>query len=78
MRRPRVACSALPNAPSRPKDNEMATKWSAKWNQPKLWRLRGKAVDGMMVTLGRYETQEEAQTDCSKFAATGGYRELAI
>lgn len=56
----------------------MATKWSAKWSQPKFWRLRGKAVDGMIVTLGRYETEEEAQADRTKFAATGGYRDLAV
>jgi hypothetical protein len=56
----------------------MLTKWSVKWNPEKHWRLRAMATDGLMVTLGRYATAEEAQADCSKFAATGGYRNLAV
>ncbi len=47
-------------------------------NEPKRWRLRGKAADGLVVTLGRYDTEEEAQADCRKFAGTGIYRELAV
>lgn len=50
----------------------------AKWNQPKSWRLRAIAADGVAVTLGRYETAEEAAAECSKFAAEGRYSDLAV
>ncbi len=50
-----------------------------KWQStPKLWRLRGKAADGMVVTLGRYETAEEAQAELARITALGGYRNLTI
>jgi len=52
---------------------------SAKWDpEPKYWRVRAKAADGLTVTLGRYATAEEAHAECSKFAAEGGYRDLAV
>jgi hypothetical protein len=50
----------------------------AKWNDPKHWRLRATAADGLTVTLGRYATAEEAQAECDKFAAEGCYRDLAV
>ncbi|MBP7745325.1 MAG: hypothetical protein KA383_04280 [Phycisphaerae bacterium] len=56
----------------------MPAKYPNKWNVPKLWRLRGKAPDGVTVTLGRYATAEEAEADCQKHAAEGEYRDLAI
>ena len=45
---------------------------------PKLWRIRGKARDGLVVTLGRYETEPEAQTDLLRLTNYGGYRNLAL
>ncbi len=45
---------------------------------PKLWRIRGKARDGLVVTLGRYETEPEAQTDLLRLTDYGGYRNLEL
>lgn len=56
----------------------MTAKPPAKGNEPKLWRLRAKAADGLVVTLGRYETAEQAHADCEKFRQQGGYRDLAV
>ena len=56
----------------------MTTKWSAKGNQPKHWRVQGTAADGLIVTLGRYETVEEALADRDKFAGIGGYSDIAV
>jgi len=47
-------------------------------NAPKLWRIRGKARDGLVVTLGRYETEAEAQIDLQRLTEAGGYRNLEI
>lgn len=45
---------------------------------PKLWRIRGKARDGLIVTLGRYETETEAQLDLKRLADLGNYRNLEV
>jgi hypothetical protein len=45
---------------------------------PKLWRIRGKARDGLVVTLGKYETEPEAQLDLERLTKSGGYRNLAL
>ncbi len=45
---------------------------------PKLWRIRGKARDGLVVTLGRYETEPEAQSDLQRLTEYGGYRHLEV
>ncbi len=45
---------------------------------PKLWRIRGKARDGLVVTLGKYETEAEAQLDLQRLSDAGGYRDLAV
>jgi hypothetical protein len=45
---------------------------------PKLWRIRGKARDGLVVTLGKYETEREAQLDLQRFTKSGGYRNLVV
>ena len=54
--------------------------YSAKWNPPRIWiwRLRGKARDGLVVTLGRYESTDAAQADLARMTADGGYRDLAL
>ena len=51
-----------------------------KWRvtAPKLWRIRGKARDGLVVTLGKYETEPEAQLDLQRLAHAGGYRNLTV
>ncbi len=56
----------------------MPPKSYPKWNLPKHWRLRGRAADGLMVTLGRYDTEEEAQADSKRLAVSGAYRDLVI
>jgi hypothetical protein len=45
---------------------------------PKLWRIRGRARDGLVVTLGRYETEPEAQSDLQRLTRDGGYRHLEL
>jgi hypothetical protein len=45
---------------------------------PKLWRIRGKAQDGLIVTLGRYETEPEAQLDLLRLTESGGYGNLKL
>ena len=45
---------------------------------PKCWRVRGTATDGLTVTLGRYETAEQAAVDCRQLAKRGGYRDLVV
>ncbi len=47
-------------------------------NTPKLWRIRGKARDGLVVTLGRYETEPQAQVDLQRLTQDGGYRNLEL
>ncbi len=59
-------------------EKRMPVKRPAKWNQPKYWRVRARAADGLIVTLGRYETQEEAHADCGKLAEQGIYRDLTV
>lgn len=56
----------------------MPRTWSAKWNQPKHWRLRATAADGLTVTLGLYETAEQAQADREHLVEQGGYRDFAV
>ena len=51
----------------------------AKWqSQPKLWRVRGKSTDGMIVTLGQHDTETAAQADAEKFVTGGFYRDVTI
>ncbi len=45
---------------------------------PKLWRIRGEARDGLVVTLGKYETEPEAQLDLQRLTDAGGYRSLVL
>jgi len=45
---------------------------------PKLWRIRGRAPDGLVVTLGRYETEPDAQVDLQRLTESGGYRNLEL
>ncbi len=38
---------------------------------PLTWRIRGKASDGMIVTLGKYDTKKKAEADCERFVREG-------
>ncbi len=51
-----------------------------KWNPRRnwIWRLRGKAGDGLVVTLGRYETTVEAEADLARMRVGGAYRDLVL
>jgi hypothetical protein len=46
--------------------------------QPKRWRVQGKAADGLTVTLGRYDTEEEAKQELAKFSQEGSYRDIRV
>jgi hypothetical protein len=52
----------------------------SKWNPQRIWiwRLRGKAADGLVVTLGRYESTVEAEADLARMTAGGTYRNLVL
>lgn len=51
----------------------------ANWtSEPKRWCVRGKASDGLMVTLGRYLTEDEARADCEKIIKEGLYRDVRV
>jgi hypothetical protein len=56
----------------------MPRKRPTNWSLAKHWRLRATAADGVAVTLGRYETEEEAHADSERFTERGGYHDLAI
>ncbi len=54
----------------------MNSKWQG---QPKRWRVRGKAPsDGLVVTLGRYDTEDEARTACAALARDATYSDLTV
>ncbi len=53
----------------------MASKWQG---EPKRWRVRGKSNDGLMVTLGCYDTETAAQADADKFVKEGFYRNVTV
>jgi hypothetical protein len=65
---------------SLPPNNGPRKAYANKWNPQRnwIWRLRGKAVDGLVVTLGRYETTDEAQADLARITVGGGYRDLIL
>ncbi len=44
----------------------------------KHWRLRATVADGLIVTLGRYATAEQADADRGRFALRGEYCSLAV
>ena len=45
--------------------------------EPLTWRVRGKASDGMIVTLGKYDSEKEAEADCERFVKEG-YADVRI
>lgn len=54
------------------------TNWRG--SKPKIWhwRIRGRSSDGQIVTLGKYDTQNEARVDCDKIIKEGSYRNVNI
>jgi hypothetical protein len=49
-------------------------------SEPKVWhwRIRGKSADNQIVTLGKYDTQDEATVDYDKIIQEGFYRNVKI
>jgi hypothetical protein len=47
---------------------------------PKVWRfrIRGVSGDGTTVTLGRFETEEEARAEYERLAGEGYYKNLKV
>ena len=47
---------------------------------PKVWRfrIRGVSGDGTTVTLGRFETEEEARAEYDRLVEEGYYRKLKV
>lgn len=45
---------------------------------PKRWRICAVAADGLRVTLGRYDTREEADADFRRLATSSAYRNVVI
>ena len=48
--------------------------------EPKIWRwrIRGRSADSQIVTLGQYDTQDEAKVDYDKIIKEGFYRNVKI
>ena len=49
-------------------------------SEPKIWhwRIRGRSSDSQIVTLGKYDTQDEARVDYDKIIEQGSYRNVKI
>lgn len=47
---------------------------------PKVWRfrIRGVSGDGTTVTLGRFETEEEARAEYERLSEEGYYKNLKV
>lgn len=47
---------------------------------PRVWRfrIRGVSGDGTTVTLGRFETEEEARAEYERLSEEGYYRNLKV
>ena len=48
--------------------------------EPKIWhwRIRGRSSDSQIVTLGKYDTQDEAQVHYDKIIEEGFYRNVRL
>lgn len=49
-----------------------------KQTEPKRWRIVGTSDDGLKVTLGRYETKEEADRDLTRYETDGFYKKITL
>lgn len=45
---------------------------------PFLWRIQATAKDGQLVTLGKYRTREEADTDFARYTKDNAYRNMKL
>jgi hypothetical protein len=54
------------------------TSW--RQSEPKIWhwRIRAKASDNQIVTLGKYDTEDQARADHEKIVREGLYRNVRI
>ena len=59
-------------------DSMNMTNWRR--SEPKIWhwRIRGRSSDSQIVTLGKYDTQNEARVDYDKIIEQGFYRNVKI
>ncbi|MGQ9649817.1 MAG: hypothetical protein ACUVXJ_06890 [Phycisphaerae bacterium] len=48
--------------------------------EPKIWnwRVRGRSIDSQIVTLGKYDTEDEAKADRDKIVKEGYYRNVRV
>ena len=49
-------------------------------SEPKIWhwRVRGKSSDSQIVTLGKYDTEDEAKADRERIIKEGFYRNVRV
>lgn len=49
-------------------------------SEPKIWnwRVRAKSFDSKIVTLGKYDTEDEAKADRDKIVKEGYYRNVRV
>jgi hypothetical protein len=40
--------------------------------------VQGKATDGLIVTLGRFDTQEQADVEAQRLIAEAAYRDIVV
>jgi hypothetical protein len=54
------------------------TNWRGR--EPKIWnwRIRGRSSDSQIVTLGKYNTENEARLDYDKIVKDGRYRNVKM
>ncbi|NLX21938.1 MAG: hypothetical protein GXY55_09760 [Phycisphaerae bacterium] len=48
--------------------------------EPKVWRwrIRGRSADNQLVTLGKYDTEDDAKGDHDRIIKEGFYRNVKI
>jgi hypothetical protein len=48
--------------------------------EPKIWnwRVRARSIDSQIVTLGKYDTEDEAKADRDKIVKEGYYRNVRV
>lgn len=49
-----------------------------KSSEPKRWRVEGVSDDGQKVTLGKYDTKDEAESDHTRIVDGGFYSDVII
>ena len=54
------------------------TNWRRSEPKTWRWRIRGRSSDSQIVTLGKYDTENEATVDHDKIIKEGFYRNVKI